>query len=100
VTRLLLDQRQQQQLEVAMTEHAATATPAATAHVVPAAEEIAAAAMPAERATTGVAFLAMAVVTAVPIETEAEMAVVVALMHGMEEVVQTHGEDPVSLECV
>jgi hypothetical protein len=70
-----------------MAEHAA-ATSAAAAHVVPAAEEITATAMPAERAAAGVAFLMMSV--AMPVETETEVMIVMALMHGMEEVVQTH----------
>jgi hypothetical protein len=71
-------------------EHAATTATTATAHVVPAAEEIAAAPVSAERAAASVALLVMAAPVAV--ETEIEVTIVVALMHGVEEIVQTHGK--------
>ncbi|WP_254063467.1 hypothetical protein [Rhodanobacter sp. L36] len=91
VTRLLLDQRKQQQLEIAVAEHAATATPAAAAHLVPAAEEIGAAAMSTEWAAAGVAIVMMVAVMTAVFEAETEVTLVVTLVHGMEEVVETHG---------
>jgi len=55
VTWLLFDQCEQQQLEVAVAEHAATTTPATAAHFVPVGEEIAAAVATTEGA--GMAFV-------------------------------------------
>jgi hypothetical protein len=70
-----------------MAEHPAATPATAAAHVVPAPEEIAAAAVPAERAAPGVVLLVMAVVAF----GMAEVVFVVALMHGMEEIVESHG---------
>jgi hypothetical protein len=78
---LLFDQRQQQQLEVAVAEHPAAAPTAAAAHLVPSAEE-AAAAMSAETGT-GVTFVGGVPGVATPVG-------MAAVMHGAKKVVQSH----------
>jgi hypothetical protein len=100
VPRLLFDQGQQQQLEIAVAEHPAAAAPtSAAAHVVPSTEE-AATAVSAETGA-GVAFVAGVPGVAAPFG-------VAAMMHGAEEVVQAHGGFPfvsrvfydISQECL
>jgi hypothetical protein len=71
-------------------EHAATTSATAAAHIVPAAEKIAAAAMSAERTATGMAFFVALVMMSFVIKIE--VALVMTLMHGVKEVVQTHVE--------
>src|SRR5690606_17146640 len=87
---LLFDQRQQQQLEVAMAKHPAAAPTAAAAHVVPAAEE-AAAAVSAETGA-GMALVGVLAGVAAPVG-------MVAMMHGAKKVVQSHGGFPSSQVC-